>query len=150
MYKLSRIINITLFLIFIFGFFLVKNTLSTDEIAIEDRKPQKKVEAVTVANVYLKIVAPNANKTYELRMDSTNSINDMLERARAQSGLAYEKYAYIYGTELDYVENIYSGDTKGWNVYETQRDGTRERITLFLDKKIVDDATYEIVLEDNT
>lgn len=98
------------------GYFFVKDALNTSSaIAVDEEKVIKHIDEKPV-DVTLKINSGRNDIVFELRMNNTNTVLDILDKLTTEGGLKFERTAYTYGTEIEHINSIYATDSLKWKV----------------------------------
>ncbi|MFA6981795.1 MAG: hypothetical protein WC243_02110 [Patescibacteria group bacterium] len=81
-------------------YIFVRSALNDTSIQISDKEPIQKAEHIEEYNVKLSV--PYLNKEYTIKLNSTDTVLDLLETLRRDdtSYFYYEKTLYTYGLEL--------------------------------------------------
>ncbi|OGC57293.1 hypothetical protein A3H26_03360 [candidate division WWE3 bacterium RIFCSPLOWO2_12_FULL_36_10] len=121
----------------------VRSAIKSDNVDVGTRK-EKKEFVVKPVKVKLNIVKDNLIiYDYPVSLQNDDSILDMLEYLRNHKGFTYEKFAYIYGTEIDNINNIKAPIGFKWHLLNNGKDITFE----IGDTNLIDVEVYEIKLE---
>lgn len=125
------------------SYFYINHVLKQSFVPIsETPKEEKKTIEVRDVNVDLKVDNGSNLLTYHVTLKNTDSLYDMLERLRNKDSFKYEKIAYVYGTELDFINGDKAPDGYKWKLYDGEKD-----VTFYAsDTNLVDGKTYSLVL----
>lgn len=135
------IIGYVMFLVV--GYIYIKNVLKQSLVPIQDTpREEKKSIDVRDANVTLRVDNGNTFITYHITLKNTDSLYDMLERLRNKDTFKYEKIAYVYGTELDFINGEKAPDGLKWKLYDDEKNVTFTAA----DTNLVNGKTYSLVL----
>lgn len=94
-------------------------------VSVDDNKNEDKdVIKVKPVNMTLIVSTEDYKQQYTQKMFNTDSIEDFLNTLRAEKGFTYEKYAYIYGTELDNINDIAAPEGYKWTLFSRGEDIT--------------------------
>jgi len=114
-------------------------SLSLEPIQIVEKEPSKKIEEVKPVKVTLRF---EDGTSYTKRMQNTDSVLDFIESLRNETNFIFEKTAYIYGTEIEHVNNVYPSEGARWAVFLAGDD-----ITLQIgDVYLADGLIYDLKL----
>ncbi len=127
----------------ILSYIYIKSVLKQSLVPVQDTpREEKKVIDVKDVNVTLKVDNDSTLLTYRVTLKNTDSLYDMLERLRNKDAFTYEKIAYVYGTELDFINGEKAPDDYKWKLYDGAKD-----VTFFAaDINLVDGSTYSLIL----
>ena len=126
----------------LFGVNYVHSALKTDIVPTGEEEKKKAVE-IHPAGVSLKVYTQDKpEEEYKINMHNVDTVLDLFERLRNKQGFYYEKIAYIYGTEIDYVSEIKAPDGFSWRVFNKGEDITFKIHELNLE----DGEIYEVKL----
>ena len=121
----------------------IKNVLKQSLVPIQDTpKEEKKSIDVKEAAVTLKVDNGNTLLMYRTTLKNTDSIYDMLERLRNKDTFTYEKVAYVYGTELDFINGEKAPQNYKWKLYDANKDITFTAS----DINLIDGNIYNLIL----
>jgi len=121
----------------------VRSAIKSDSVDVGTRK-EKKEFVVKPVKVKLNIVKDNLIIfDYPVSLQNDDSILDMLEYLRNHKGFTYEKFAYIYGTEIDSINNIKAPIGFKWHLLNNSKNITFEIGNI----NLIDGEVYEIKLE---
>ena len=130
-----------LLLVFIVVLF-VRSAIKSEDVDVGTRK-EKKGFVVKPVKVKLNIIKSESTIfEYSVELQNDDTVIDLLEYLRSHSGFTYEKIAYIYGTEIDNVNNFRSPEGFKWRILNNGADITFEIGNINLKDKSV----YEIKL----
>ncbi|MFC1700425.1 hypothetical protein ACFLZ4_02155 [Patescibacteria group bacterium] len=120
------------------SFFYVKSVLKEGDLRDYDDEVEKaqKEHPVDVTLVVSGI-------SYSVRLESGDTVLDLLEDLRGDDKFYYEKTDYTYGTELDTVDGVKPSSGYKWKVFKGEEDITYTIGDVYL----TDKATYTIRLE---
>ena len=147
--KLEMISIIIAAILIVGGFFFVRSALNDDEVKILEKSKEEKGFDIKPATVYLQIENVTTGPTaIRKRMKNSNSVLELIEAAREENGLTYEKIGYTYGSELDNINGVDAPDGFRWSVYKvTEGSETEKDITFDIgDEELADETTYIIKL----
>jgi hypothetical protein len=121
-------------------FLFAKNSLKQDGVKIIEKPEKKKEVSVHPAKVWLNI---NNQYTYTTRLQTSDSVEDLLENLRNKDNFSYKVTAYNYGTEITEINGIKSTENTKWKIYKEEED-----ITYKISKTpLTDETTYLLTLE---
>ena len=127
----------------IIGYVYIKNVLKQSLVPIQDTlREEKKSIDVKEAIVTLKVDNGSTLITYRATLKNTDSIYDMLERLRNKDTFTYEKVAYVYGTELDFINGEKAPQNYKWKLYDANKDVTFTAS----DINLIDGNIYNLIL----
>ncbi len=130
----------------VFSYIYIKNVLKQSLVPVQDTpKEEKKAIDVKDANVILKVDNGNTLRTYHVTLKNTDSLYDLLERLRNKDTFTYEKIAYVYGTELDFINGEKAPEGYKWKLYDSGKDVTYSASKI----NLVDGNTYSLALTEN-
>lgn len=141
--------------ILIGGYYFVDQALKDDSFSIQKEEKEKAKQEEKPIRVTLSVVNGRTNKTFQERMNNTQSVLDLIDALRQKGELKYEMRAYTYGTEIYTINGLASNDEYKWKVFmkSSQKDvsdqidnlNLAEEDILMLNKTI--NKEYEISLE---
>jgi len=133
-----------LLLIFITVLF-VRSAIKSQNVDVGTRK-EKQGFVVKPVKVKLNVIKDGSVIfEYQASLQNDDSLLDMFEYLRNKQGFIYEKIAYIYGTEIDNINNLKAPDGLKWRVFNNGEDITFEIGNINLE----DEKVYEIKLEES-
>ena len=130
-----------LLLIFIIVLF-VRSAIKSEDVDVGTRK-EKKGFVVKPVKVKLNIIKSESTIfEYSVELQNDDTVIDLLEYLRNHNGFTYEKIAYIYGTEIDNVNNFRAPEGFKWRILNNGTDITFE----IGNTNLKDKSVYEIKL----
>lgn len=123
------------------GIFYVNNVLEHTEIDELD-KDKEEVDKVHPVKVYLNLDDGTKTETYEVKLSTRESVNDLLENLRDNNKIFFEKTRYIYGDEIEDVNKKDISENYHWKVFFNDTDITYQ----MNDVRLVDNTTYHLRL----
>lgn len=126
----------------------INTTLKNKDIDIKELPDEEKVESRDKKDIDVRIIVMDINNTIAKEVllpntDNTDTINEVLEEAREQGLLYYERVNFTYGTELEQVLDIKLPPSYAWRVFFGTEDITNRIVKIALIDK---DDLREIVL----
>jgi|GEM_PF-3277633 len=145
MHKLRKVLVTGYVIFLILSFFYVRSVLEGVPVSVEDTSNTKNIEYKPV-KVSLTVKGPSINKTYSHKLNSNDSISDLLLVVKEENtDFTFDKISYSYGSELEHVNNIKNTLDMKWKIY----DGT-EDVTLQIDStKLKDGKNYTLIYENS-
>jgi len=98
-------------------------SLSLEPIQVVEKEPSKKTEEVKPVKVTLRF---EDGTSYTKRMQNTDSVLDFIESLRNETNFIFEKTAYIYGMEIEHINNVYPSEGARWAVLLEDEDITAQ------------------------
>ncbi len=101
------------------GFLYARSVLSEDIIEVEDKEAPKDADDIKPVRVTLIVKTLQNEQSYQRRMQNNNTVSDLLREIRETEDFTFERIAYTYGTELDYINGVKTPDGYSWRMYMT-------------------------------
>lgn len=136
----NALIGMYIFLL-VGGYFYVPNVLKHTEINEID-KDKETIEDTKPVKVTLIVEDLTSKQTFELKLTNKDSVNDLLENARDTNKIFFEKTRYIYGNELEKVNNKETPIGYHWKLFLNDSDITYKMDDL----KLTNNTTYYLKL----
>jgi hypothetical protein len=124
----------------------VNASLKEKEVKVVDKQPAPKVKEIHPAKITLNIVVDDHTiTTYTARLETKDTIGELLEYLRKNDNFTYEKVAYVHGTEIDDINGIKASENQIWTIRmaTSGEDITFKKENVFLEDKQI----YTITLE---
>ena len=122
----------------VFSFFYVRSVMKEGDLRDYDETVDKAIKEVAVD-----VILVVGNESYSVKLESRDTVLDLLEDLRGDDKFHYEKTDYTYGTELDSVNGVKPSPGYKWKVFRGNEDITHTIGDIYL----TDDTTYTIRLE---
>ena len=125
------------------GVFYVNTILNQDEVKVGQEKPNKIAIEEKFVNVDVLVKNGKTDKTYQTKLKNIDSVYDALDKIHDNDGFYYEITGYLYGTEIDCVNELCHSDGYKWEVYKDNRKITN----VIKETNLNDDTKIELKLE---
>ena len=122
--KTSALLKVVYLILLATTILYVKSVLDVDSFKATEKTPEKPVVKVEVVSVKLVTEINGTLTTYEAKMQSNDTVEDLLKELRKSQGLYYEKDLYTYGTEIISVFDQEADTGKKWAVLMNNKDIT--------------------------
>ena len=113
----KQILTIAYVLLLTGGFLFVKSTLNEETIKITQKEEKQSSQDIKPVKVTLTLEQNGTKHEYKRKMQNNQTVLDLFRNLRAENILTYEKTEYVYGTELDIINNIQATENNKWKVY---------------------------------
>lgn len=118
----------------------VKSVLDVDSFKATEKTQEKPIVKVEAVSVKLVTEINGVLTTYEAKMQSNDTVEDLLKQLRKTQGLYYEKDLYTYGTEIISVFGQEADTGKKWAILLNNKDITNK----ISDEYLIDEVTYTL------
>jgi hypothetical protein len=127
------------------GIFYINAILKRDAIIVGKELPEK--EATLEKLVDVDVIVNNGKniKIYETKLKNIDTVYDVFDEIRDQDDFFYQISGYLYGIELDCVNDTCGTDGYKWIAYKDDVDITKNLKDTSLDK----DTVIKLVLTRN-
>ena len=139
--KLIKYLTFAYILLLAFGFFYVRDIVATDRVDVDEEVVEEKVKEVKPITVYLQIDNGTEVSDYKVRMNNTNSFEDLLEYLRENDGLKYERNYYLSGTHISEINDVKADNDLKWLIYKESQDVTG----MYEELELTDETSYKLV-----
>lgn len=140
--KTSSLLKISYLIILGTAILYVKSVLHVDSFQAVEKSVDKSTPKVEEVSVTLIARTASGDKVYEAKMQSNNSVEDLLKELRDKQGLYYEKDLYTYGTSIVSVFAKVPADGEKWAILDGDKDITNAISSTYLTNK----ANYTLTL----
>ena len=139
--KLIKYLTFAYILLLAFGFFYVRDIVATDRVDVDEEVVEEKVKEVKPITVYLQIDNGTEVSDYKVRMNNTNSFEDLLEYLRENDDLKYERNYYLSGTHISEINDVKADNDLKWLIYKESQDVTG----MYEELELTDETSYKLV-----
>ncbi|NMB69900.1 hypothetical protein GYA27_01710 [candidate division WWE3 bacterium] len=123
--------------------FYVKTVLKRSDIKVNKGKEQQSAVEEKFVNVEITVDNGKTIRNYKTKLKNIDSVYDALDKIHDADGFYYEITGYLYGTEIDCVNELCRTEGYKWEVY---KDG--QKITnVIKETNLEDDAKIELKME---
>ncbi len=123
--------------------FYVKDVLKRGDIKIGKGKEQQTAVEEKFVNVEITVDNGKIVKNYKTKLKNIDSVYDALDKIHDNDGFYYEINGYLYGTEIDCVNELCHGDGYKWEAYKDNIKITN----VIKETNLNDDTKIELKLE---
>ncbi len=121
----------------------IKVNLKNNQVPVTKKEKQEKAAEIKPAKVYLNINDGKSITQYKTLLQNQDTVIELIDAARAENALSYERTAYAYGTEIDTINGQTAPEGYKWKVFSNNKNITYEVEAINLE----DGAVYDIRLE---
>ncbi|PIS22048.1 hypothetical protein COT50_04040 [candidate division WWE3 bacterium CG08_land_8_20_14_0_20_41_10] len=132
--KTSTLLKVAYLIFLATTILYVKSVLDVDSFKATEKSPEKPTVKVEAVSVKLVTEINGTLTTYEAKMQSNDTVEDLLEELRKNQGLYYEKDLYTYGTEIVSVFDKEAMVGSKWAVLVGDKDITTKIANEYLSK----------------
>lgn len=125
------------------GVFYVNTILNQNEVKVDKEKPNKVAIEEKFVDVSVLVDNGKTNKTYRTKLKNIDSVYDVFDEIREDSNFFYQISGYLYGTEVDCINDTCATDGYKWIVYKDNVDIT----SVLKDTSLDDDTSLVLKLE---
>lgn len=140
--KTSMLLKVAYLVLLATTILYVKSVLDVDSFKATEKTPEKSLVKIEEVSVKLVTDINGTSATYEAKMQSNDTVEDLLKELRRTRGLYYEKDLYTYGTEIISVFGQEADIGKKWGILLNNTDITNK----IADEYLVDGATYTLTI----
>ncbi len=123
MEKFKKILPIIYVLTLVLGGLYINSVLKEGNLTVGTKSKQTQEEAHP-AVAYLDVEDGKSVVTYRVRMETINTVNDLLLQLHDKNGFMFEKISYTSGTVIDLVNGKTAPQGYAWKLFIGDKDIT--------------------------
>ena len=125
------------------GVFYVNTILNQNEVKVDKEKPNKAAVEEKIVKVSVLVNNGKSEKSYQTKLKNIDSVYDVFDEIREDSNFFYQISGYLYGIEVDCINDTCATDGYKWIVYKNNVDIT----SVLKDTSLDDDTSLVLKLE---
>ncbi|MFZ5424992.1 MAG: hypothetical protein ACOZAO_04270 [Patescibacteria group bacterium] len=146
----KKLLLVTL-LILSFGYFFITSALKQGATIDVVEEQTELVEEVKPVVAFLEVDNGKSVKSYRVRLETKDSIEDLFEYLNKEEGFSFETTHYTYGTELQSINGEVPAEGYVWSLYiENKKEQANISQLNLIPQEGTDELNVKVVLEKDT
>lgn len=126
----------------VIGTSFVATVLKTRSVQVLEKQPAEDTIEVKPVKVSLQVREGNATNVYSYTLRNIDTVVDLMDKARDDKKIYFEKTQYTNRITIDNVNNSKSNEASGWRIFINNKDITDQMDSW----KLIDNETYQLML----